>query len=276
MGALIIAAWPQTPVRPTGLWYDAVFTLFGLKLPTGLFSLGHAACILVSEQTARAHYFDCGRYDCPPHTCRIRDDERDPELTVSVRARFGPDGSLINAAEILVEVAENDATHGEGIMIATVMNDLKFEAAHRRAKDLQARTYPFHHLSMRGLHCTRFILRMTPFARATWALRALEACSRWAGPGTLFLARVAGDSSPLFVVDQNKVSRRGRWSVFVRGRPPLLSRRAFELDRPRNVSAPPLHSNAGADDAEALQPPLVRDHRCGVRRAVHRRRACAG
>ena len=30
MGALIIAAWPQTPVRPTGLWwYDGLFGLLG-------------------------------------------------------------------------------------------------------------------------------------------------------------------------------------------------------------------------------------------------------
>src|SRR5215208_409459 len=87
-GALIIAAWPQTLVRPTGLWSDTVFSLLGLRLPNGFFRLGHAGCVLVSGRTGRAQYFDCGRYECPPQMCRVRDDVHDPELTLSVGARF--------------------------------------------------------------------------------------------------------------------------------------------------------------------------------------------
>jgi hypothetical protein len=45
-GALIIAGWPQTAVRPTGLWYDTLFNLLGLRLPSGRYMLGHAGCLM--------------------------------------------------------------------------------------------------------------------------------------------------------------------------------------------------------------------------------------
>src|ERR1700674_38524 len=221
MSALIIAAWPQTPVRPTGLWYDRLFRLLGLQLRNGLYRLGHAGCLLVSESSGGAHYFDCGRYECPPQTCRIRDDVHDPEVALSVQARFAADGSLANCEEVLLELAGNGATHGEGFMLASVMGGLRFEAAHREAKRLQARMYPFRHLAPGSLNCTRFLLRMTPFARAPLAVRALEAWSPLFGPSPFFLACVASLGGPIYVVEQGRVSRCGRWSAVLHGRPSI-------------------------------------------------------
>ena len=223
MGALIITAWPQTPVRPTGFWYDGLFGLLGLQLRTGLYRLGHAGCLLVSESTGGAPYFDCGRYECPPQMCRIRDDVHDPEVALSVQARFAADGSLANCEEVLLELAGSHATHGEGFMLASVMGGLRFEAAYREAKRLQARMYPFRHLAFRSLNCTRFLLRMTPFARAPLAVRALEAWSLLLGPSPLFLARVASLVGPIYMVEHGRLSHCRRWSAFLRGRPPLLS-----------------------------------------------------
>jgi hypothetical protein len=223
MSALIIAAWPQTPVRPTGLWYDRLFGLLGLQLRTGLYRLGHAGCLLVSEDSGGTHYFDCGRYECPPQMCRIRDDVHDPEVALSVLPRFAADGSLANCAEVLLELAGNGATHGEGFMLASVMSGLRFEAAHREAKRLQARMHAFRHMAPRSLNCTRFLLRMTPFVRAPLALRALEAWSPLFGPSPLFLARLASLAGPIYIVEQSRVSRCGRWSAFHHGRPPILA-----------------------------------------------------
>ena len=222
MGALIIAAWPQTPVRPTGLWwYDGLFGLLGLRLRSGLYRLGHAGCLLVSERTGRAHYFDCGRYECPPQMCRIRDDVRDPDVALTVQARFAADGSLSNGEDLLLELAGIRATHGEGVMVAAIMGGLHFEAAYRKAKSLQARMYPFRHLATRSLNCTRFLLRMTPFARASMAVRVLEMWSWLAGPSPLFLARVASRVGPIYMVEQGRVARCGRWSAILQGRPPI-------------------------------------------------------
>ena len=237
LGALIIVAWPQTPVRPTGFWYDRLFGLLGLQLRTGLYRLGHAGCLLVSESTGRAHYFDCGRYECPPQMCRIRDDVHDPEVALSVQARFAADGSLVNGEEVLLELAGNRATHGEGFMVASVMGGLRFEAAYREAKGLQERMYPFRHLAPRSLNCTRFLLRMTPFARAPLAVRALEAWSPLFGPSPLFLARVASPGGPIYMVEQGRLSRCGRWSAFLHGRPPILS--SLTHERCEGPAVPP-------------------------------------
>src|SRR5216684_5010298 len=127
MGTLIIVAWPQSLVRPTGCWYDRLFCLLGLQVGSGLYRLGHAGCLLVSENTRRAHYFDCGRYECPPQMCRIRDAVSDPEVALDTLAELAPDGSLGNAEEILLELGSNRATHGEGFMLAAVMDGLDFE-----------------------------------------------------------------------------------------------------------------------------------------------------
>ena len=246
MGALIIAAWPETPVRSTGLWYDGLFGLLGLQLSTGLYRLGHAGCLLVSERTGRAHYFDCGRYQCPPQMCRIRDDVHDPDVALSVQARFAADGSLANCEEVLLELAGNGATHCEGFMLASVMGGLGFEAAYREAKRLQARMYPFRHLALRSLNCTRFLLRMTPFARVPLAVRALEAWSPLVGPSPLFLARVASHLGAMYMVEQGRVSHCGRWSAFLGGRHPILSSptpapgQGPALPPPREARVPPV------------------------------------
>ena len=237
LGALIIVAWPQTPVRRTGFWYDGLFGLLGLQLGGGLYRLGHAGCLLVSENIGRAHYFDCGRYECPPQMSRIRDELHDAELAISVHARFAADGSLANSEEVLLALAGNRATHGEGFMVASVMGGLDFEAAYHEAKRLQARMYPFRHLAFRSLNCTRFILRMTRFASAPLIVRALEAWSALFGPSPLFLVRVANFLGPIYMVDQGRLSHSGRWSAFLRGRPPVLPSPAHE--RCEGSSLPP-------------------------------------
>ena len=219
MGALIIAAWPETPVRPTGLWYDRLFGLLGLRQRSGLYRLGHAGCLLISERTGGVHYFDCGRYQCPPQMCRIRDAVRDPDVALSVKALFAADGSLRNGEEILLELAGNRATHGEGFMVASIVSGLDFDAAYQEAKGLQMRMYPFRHLATRSLNCTRFLLRITPFARASLAVRVLEVWSQLAGPSPLLLACVAGRVGPNYVVDQGSVVRCGFWSAFLQRRP---------------------------------------------------------
>lgn len=227
-GALVITAWPQTAVRPTGLWCDRVFGFLGLRLPSGRYRLGHAGCLLVSAVTRRAHYFDCGRYECPPQMCRVRGAVHDPELTLTVRARFAADGSLANADELLLELAANPATHGDGVMLAAVMDGLQFEAACQRATVLQQRVHRFRHFAGNSMNCTRFILRMTAFARASLAVRALEAGSLLLGPGTLFLVRLASPTTPLFMVEHGTLSRWPPWSRALDDRPPDLCAAAFE------------------------------------------------
>ena len=191
-------------MRPTGLWCDRVFDFLGLRLPTGRYRLGHAGCLLVSAGTRRAHYFDCGRYECPPQMCRIRGAIHDPELTLTVRARFAADGSLANADELLLELAANPATHGDGVMLAAVMDGLQFEAAYQKATVFQQRMHRFRHFAVNSMNCTRFILRMTAFARAPLAVRVLEAGSRLLGPGTLFLVRLASPTRPLYMVEHGQ------------------------------------------------------------------------
>jgi hypothetical protein len=250
MGALIVAAWPETPVRSTGLWYDRLFGLIGLRQPSGLYRLGHAGCLLLSESTGRAHYFDCGRYQCPPQMCRIRDAVRDPDVALSVKALFAADGSLRNGEEILLELAGNRATHGEGFMVASIVSGLDFDAAYQEAKGLQMRMYPFRHLAARSLNCTRFLLRITPFARASLAVRVLEVWSRLAGPSPLFLACVAGGAGLHYSVERGRVTHCGFWSALFERRP--LNQCSPTGENRENPAVPPRRETGVPPEARWL------------------------
>lgn len=222
MGALVLAGWPQTLVRGTGSWYDPVFGLLGLQYEGGLYRIGHGCCLLIDERTGDVRYFDCGRYECPPQMSRVRDAESDPELAMSVRARFAADGALANAEEVLLALAANHGSHGEGVMLAAVLPGLDYARAYAEAKRLQPPIYPFRHVALRSVNCTRFLVRLTPFAPAPLAVRLLELSAFLSGTSPLQLVRLAAPPGPLYVVSDGRLTREPRWTDFFRGRPPVL------------------------------------------------------
>ena len=111
-GFVIVIAWPETRVIKVNMWYDTVMKWTGHNKGE-YYVAGHSACVLVDKKNKELHYFDFGRYHTPPKYGRVRDKFSDPELNLSVLPKFEGE-NLINADEIIEELTNKKATHGEG------------------------------------------------------------------------------------------------------------------------------------------------------------------
>jgi len=155
--SIIILAWPQTPAKSIGMWYDNFLESLGF-LKDGYYKAGHAAAILVNHKNRDLKYFDFGRYHMPQKYGRVRDEQTDPRLKIKTKAIFLNNIKILNIRKILQEVNANKECHGSGILYASILEDVSFENAYDYAKKLQnedAVSYGPYDYS--GSNCSRFI-----------------------------------------------------------------------------------------------------------------------
>jgi len=159
-GSLIVLAWPDTLIVKPGAWYDLPAEILSIS-KNNYYKAGHSAAILISHQEKTPLFFDFGRYHTPRKTGRVRDKVTDPELTINSMALFNHKQEIINIEEILLEVAKNNATHGNGKMIASVYSSIDFIKVFNKAKGLQnkdaIRYGPF---DIKGNNCSRFVAQL--------------------------------------------------------------------------------------------------------------------
>lgn len=154
---IIILAWPQTPVSAVGMWYDTVPKLLGI-LKNGYYKAGHAAAVLVNHKTKELKYFDFGRYHMPQKFGRVRDEQSDPELKIHLKADISDDNKILNIKEILLSLNANKECHGEGILYASILENVSFKKAFRFAKNLQnSDAVDYGQYDLKGSNCSRFI-----------------------------------------------------------------------------------------------------------------------
>lgn len=159
-GSIIALAWPQTPVRRNGIWYDIVMKWFGF-IKNDYYRAGHAAAILVNHEDGHLHYFDFGRYHTRAQAGRVRDRDTDPELEINTRAVIDSSGYLTNLKEILCEVSQNKATHGSGRMFASIYSQFDFAKSYSYSKKLQAKgSIRYGPFDLRGTNCCRFVAQL--------------------------------------------------------------------------------------------------------------------
>jgi len=155
--SIIALAWPRTRVRRIGVWYDQVTRWLGF-ITGDYYKAGHAAAVLVDHSNGALQYFDFGRYHTPEKMGRLRSEKTDPELKLETRAIWGGDGEIVNIGELLSEIARHSATHGDGVMYASVIPGIDLLNALRFADDLQREGLvhygPF---DLRGTNCSRFV-----------------------------------------------------------------------------------------------------------------------
>jgi len=155
--SIIILAWPETPAKAIGMWYDAITNLLGF-LKNGYYTAGHAAAVLVNHKLGKLHYFDFGRYHMPQKYGRARDMETDPKLRINTKPIFSVDNKLVNIEAILSELLKNEACHGKGTLYASVLENVYFKSAFSYAKGMQNKnTVPYGPYVFNGTNCSRFI-----------------------------------------------------------------------------------------------------------------------
>lgn len=163
---IITLAWPEGMVESANAWYDYILLSILKYTPRrrlskdGQYRVGHSALILVNSKTNKLHYMDFGRYQNPEGFGRVRDAETDPDIGISLLAEI-KDGEITNINNILIEVANNEATHGYGALYASVLKEINFNSGYHYAKKIQEKgALSYGPFVRKGSNCSRFVAKI--------------------------------------------------------------------------------------------------------------------
>jgi len=156
-GFAIALAWPETKCKQAGAWYDMPLYYLGINRK-GYYRVGHAAIVLIDYETRICRYFDFGRYHAPHGHGRVRSFETDPDLKINTSATINNDKSCVsNLDKILIELAGNNSTHGDGPIHGAITR-INYESALTRVKELQEKeSIPYGPFIPHGTNCSRFV-----------------------------------------------------------------------------------------------------------------------
>jgi hypothetical protein len=165
-GFAIAIAWPETLCKQAGAWYDGLMNILGFS-KDNFYRVGHAAVVLVEIKTGNCFYFDFGRYHAPFGHGRVRDHETDHDLGMYSMAKFSDSRhELLNFEEILSELAENPACHGDGPLHASYTK-IDFDKAFSHAKSMQQNCpIKYGPFILKGTNCSRFVRTIILNAKA--------------------------------------------------------------------------------------------------------------
>jgi hypothetical protein len=170
-GFAIALAWPQTFCKQPGSWYDPLALRMGLST-NHYYRVGHAAVVLVDKENNKCHYFDFGRYHAPFQHGRVRSAETDHELRMKTIPVISDDNlSILNYREILSELKDNRACHGEGELYASYC-PVNFRTAFDEARKMQqASPIPYGPFRINGSNCSRFVNTVVRAGKPHWVFR---------------------------------------------------------------------------------------------------------
>jgi hypothetical protein len=158
--AIIMLAWPETPAIQVGSWYEPVMKLLGFN-KNGYYKAGHSALVLVNYSSTELHYFDFGRYHTPVKFGRVRNQDTDPNLKISIKANFDTENKLVNLDKILLYLSKQKDFHGKGKMYASVYYGINYNKAFSFAKKQQNKgAVPYGPFAYKGTNCSRFTSRI--------------------------------------------------------------------------------------------------------------------
>lgn len=167
-GFAIALAWPQTFCKQPGSWYDPLALRLGLNM-NHYYRVGHAAVVLIDRKNNKSHYFDFGRYHTPFQHGRVRSVDTDHELSIKTIPAISPDNTaILNYLEILSELQNNKACHGEGNLHASYC-PVNFQAAFDKATHMQKESpIPYGPFRITGSNCSRFVNTVIRAGKPNW------------------------------------------------------------------------------------------------------------
>jgi len=170
-GFAIALAWPQTYCKQPGSWYDPLTGWLGIN-QNNYYKAGHAALVLIDNQSKKCHYFDFGRYHSPFQHGRVRSAETDHDLIMTTKPVISSDNRKItNFKNILSELQHNKACHGEGNLHASY-SQVDFQAAYSKVQEMQkASPIPYGPFRYKGSNCSRFVNTAILAGKPNWKYR---------------------------------------------------------------------------------------------------------
>lgn len=157
-GKIIVLAFPDTYVTMSNEFICKVLPYLGIGTKEYI-KAGHAALVLIENETGKANYFDFGRYVTPDGFGRVRSEVTDVELEIPIRAQINEVNEFVNYNEFLNWLYANpQKTHGSGRLLASVCDAINYKAALKYIEQLQNRgSIPYGAFTKNGSNCSRLV-----------------------------------------------------------------------------------------------------------------------
>ncbi len=169
---IVALAWPDTKVIHEGKWYDEPMRWVG-AIKDGYYKAGHAAFLLINNNTGDIQYFDFGRYHTPIKHGRVRDKFTDPDVEMRHKAIIA-DGAIINLDEILIERFNNKACHGDGRLTASIVKNIDYNKAYTKVKHMQSREAIYYGpFEFEGTTCSRLVAQVVLASTKDWLTKLM-------------------------------------------------------------------------------------------------------
>jgi len=147
---MIALAWPDTPVKGVGAWYEKVVSVLRIH-NKAYFKVGHAALVIVNKEERIYDYYDFGRYETNYGFGRIRSKATDPDLELTTS-----EGGRIE--ELLKELSQNISTHGSGKIYAVEISNLSPAKLKSTLFNYSNnRVHPYAPFKPKAINCSRFV-----------------------------------------------------------------------------------------------------------------------
>lgn len=199
-GKIVIIAFPDTYVKMTTEFICKVLPLVGLGTKEYI-KAGHAALILIENETGKTRYYDFGRYVTPPGKGRLRSVVTDAELKLPLDAII-ENNKVVNLEELLLWVDANPKkTNGSGRLLASVCDTIDYKKALNYIEQLQQKgSVPYGLFEKEGSNCSRFVTdTILAATKEVKIIKKLEFNKRFT-PSTVGNVEIGANSSPVFEV----------------------------------------------------------------------------
>ena len=157
-GKIISLAFPDTFVRHSDEATTKVLLALGMG-KNNYIKAGHAAFVLIENETGKAEYYDFGRYITPQGYGRVRSALTDVELEIPFRAKISKEDTLVNLEEFLIWLeAHPEKTHGSGRLVASVCDYIDYQKAKNFVTSIQRKgSIPYKAFGKNGSNCSRIV-----------------------------------------------------------------------------------------------------------------------
>ena len=205
-GIIITLAYPDTIVSHAEEWYSPYLRYVGVGSKTSV-RAGHAALVLIDNNTGVLEYHDFGRYITSEPNGRVRGEHTDNELSFPLKAEI-KNGEIKNLDAILKFLATNPKlTHGDGRMVASVCNTINYNKARTYITKMQERGFIYYAaFKKEACNCARFVTdSLIASVTHLKTKKALEN-SKWFTPSTVGNVLLANTSDhPFEVSDKGEI-----------------------------------------------------------------------
>ena len=206
-GIIITLAYPDTIVSHAEEWYSSYLKYVGVGSKTSV-RAGHAALVLIDNETGVLEYHDFGRYITSEPNGRVRGEHTDNELSFPLKAEIN-DCEILNLDAILKFLATNPRlTHGDGRLVASVCNTIDYKRARAHITKMQEREFIYYAaFKKEACNCARFVTDSLIASVTDLKTRKALEKSKWFTPSTIGNVLIANTNDyPFEVSDQGVIS----------------------------------------------------------------------